>query len=165
MWMWLRRREDSSLFTRLRTSALCRREVPVTSAREAIGWWEARRGPFNLIVGSAGIVSCMVVGIVGLGSYFLFDGEFPMPDPPLFAIVGIILYGIVANVCFTAGWLFELIARKIWSGEADRLATLSFFLGLIFSVLLTLTPAIIFGAVGIFGLIGHLLGVVHTHGS
>ena len=158
------RRETRTMFTRLRVSVLCRRDVPVPSARDAIGWWETRRVPFNLIVGSAGIVSCVIITIVGLGSYFLFDSDFGLPGSPLFAVFGILFYGIAANVFFTGGWLAELIVRKIWPSEADRFATLSFSLGLIFSVLLTLTPGIVVGVGGIFGLIGHLLGVVHTHG-
>jgi hypothetical protein len=166
MWVWLRRRaKPHHILARLRASTLCRRDVPITSAREAIGWWETRRVPFNLIVGSAGILSCIVVTVVGLGSYFLFDSEFGLPDPPLFALVGILLYGLGANVCFTGGWLAELIVRKIWPSEADRFSTLSLSLGLIFSVLLTLTPAIVIGAAGFFGLVGHLVGVTHNHGS
>lgn len=149
-------------FSRLRASSLCCRDIPVNSATEAIGWWETRRIPFNLIVGIAGILSIVVVCVVGLGSYFLFDGDFAIP-PPLFAAAEVLLYGIAANVFFTGGWLAELIVRKIWPMEADRFATLSFSLGLIFSVVLTLTPAIIIGAAGIFGLVGHLLRVSHSH--
>jgi hypothetical protein len=149
-------------FSRLRASSLCRRDIPITSAREAIGWWEARRIPFNLIVGIAGILSTVVVCVVGLGSYFLFDGDFGLP-PPLFAVLGVLFYGIAANVFFTGGWLAELIVRKIWPAETDRFSTLSFSLGLIFSVVLTLAPAIVFGAAGIFGLVGHLLRVSHSH--
>jgi hypothetical protein len=153
-----------TLFRRLRTSVLCRRDLPVARAKDAIGWWETRRVPFNLIVGSAGIISCVIVSIVGLGSYFLFDGDFGLPGSPGFALLGIVFYGIIANLLFTGGWLAELIVRKIWPSEADRFATLSFSLGLIFSVLLTLAPGIVIGVGGIFGLIGHLLGVAHTHG-
>ena len=149
-------------FLRLRASSLCRRDFPATTAREAIGWWETRRIPFNLIVGIAGILSAVVVCVVGLGSYFFFDGDFELP-PPLFAAAEVLLYGISANVLFTGGWLAELIVRKLWPTEADRFATLSFSLGLIFSVALTLTPAIVVGAAGIFGLIGHLLRVSHSH--
>ncbi len=36
-------------FEWLRGSLLCRRDTPITSAWAAIGWWEARRIPFNLI--------------------------------------------------------------------------------------------------------------------
>src|SRR5579864_5800344 len=118
----------------LRASALCRRDSPLNSSREVIGWWEARRIPFNLIVGSVGILTCIVVGVVGLGSELLFNSEFGVPNPPLFALIGIILYGIFANVCFTGGWVTELIVRRLWPREADRFATLSFSLGVVFSV-------------------------------
>jgi hypothetical protein len=157
------REKIRDLLARLSTSALCRRDVPIKSAKDAIGWWETRRVPFNLIVGSAGVLTCIVVSVVALGDYYLFDGEFAFPDPPLFALMGIVLYGILANVCFSVGWLAELIVRKIWPDEADRFSTLSLSRGLIFSVLLTLTPGIVIGSAGIFGLIGHLFGVVHIH--
>ena len=148
----------------LRASALCRRDSPLSSSREVIGWWEARRIPFNLIVGSVGILTCMVVGVVALGSEILFNSEFGLPNPPAVALIGIIIYGILANVCFTGGWVAELIVRRLWPREADRFATLSFSLGVIFSVLLTLIPAIIVGAAGIFRLVSHLRGAP-THSS
>jgi hypothetical protein len=163
-WVMLTKPEGKSMLARLRESALCRRENPVTTAREVIGWWEARRVPFNLIVGSAGILSCIVVSVVGLGSYFLFDSDFGLPGSPLFALFGIVFYGIATNVCFTGGWLAELIVRKVWPIEADRFSTLSLSLGLIFSVLVTLTPGIVIGMGGIFGLVGQLLRIAHTHG-
>jgi len=148
-------------FKRLTGSLLCRREVPIGRSKDVIGWWEARRIPFNLIVGIAGVLSCIVAGVVVLGSYFLGNGDFDLPDPPLFAVFGIILYAIAANVCFTGGWLTEIVVRKIWPREADRFAITSFSLGLIFSVLLTLTPGILLGIAGIFALLGHLFGIAH----
>jgi hypothetical protein len=92
-------------FKRLKGSLLCHREVPIDSPKNAIGWWEARRIPFNLIVGIAGILSCIVAGVVVLGSYFLGNGDFDLPDPPVFAVSGVVLYAIAANVCFTAALL------------------------------------------------------------
>ena len=150
-------------FAALRVSVLCRRDTPANSARDAIGWWQSRRIPFNLIVGSAGIFTCIVVGVVALGSEILFHTEFGLPDPPAFALIGIIIYGILANVCFTGGWLAELVVRRIWPPEADRFATLSLALGVIFSVLLTLAPAIVIGAGGIFGLMRHLREAIGNH--
>src|SRR6267143_2542528 len=70
-------------------------------------------------------------------------------------------YGILANVCFTGGWVAELIVQRKWPEEANRFATTSFSLGLILSVLLTLTPAILVGVAGIFKLVSHFLGMVH----
>ena len=148
----------------LRASALCRRDSSLNSAREVIGWWEARRIPFNLIVGSTGILTCVVVGVVGLSSELLFKSEFGLPDPPLFALMGIVLYGILANVCFTGGWVTELIVRRFWAHESGRFATLTLSLGTIFAVLLTLAPAIVIGAAGIFKLLRHLRGIP-THGG
>jgi hypothetical protein len=148
-------------FKRLTGSLLSHREAPISSPKDAIGWWEARRIPFNLIVGIAGILSCIVGGVVVLASYFLGNGDFDLPDPPLFAVFGVILYVIAANVCFTGGWLAEIVVRKIWPREADRFATTSFSLGLIFSVLLTLTPGILLAIGGLFALLGHLFGIPH----
>ena len=96
-----------------------------------------------------------------MGSYIFFNSDFGLPDPPLFAIFGVILYGILANVCFTGGWVAELIVQRIWPEEANRFATTSFSLGLILSVLLTLTPAILVGVAGIFKLVSHFPGMVH----
>lgn len=149
------------LLSYVSTSTLCRRDVPVKNAKDVIGWWETRRIPFNLIVGTAGIITCIVIGVVGSVAYFLFDSEFGFPDPPIFALVGVVLYGIFANVCFSGGWLAELIVRKLWPSEADRFSTLSLSLGLIFSVVLTLAPAIVIGVAGVFALIGHVSGVTH----
>jgi ABC-type branched-subunit amino acid transport system permease subunit len=146
------------LFGRVRGSLLCERNSPMVSARQAIGWWEARRVPFNLIVGSAGIVSVAVVSVVGLGAYFLFNSDFGLPDPPLFALVGVIFYALVVNVCYTGGWIVELVIRTVWPEQADRFATLSLSLGLLLTILVTLLPGIVVGAAGISGLVGHLLG-------
>jgi hypothetical protein len=146
---------------RLGNFALFRRDVPATSIRAVIGWWEARRIPYNLTVGSAGILTCIVIAVVGMGSYFFFNSDFGLPGSPLFAVFGVVIYGILANICFTGGWIVELIVRKAWPQEADRFATTSFSLGLFLSVLLTLTPAILIGVAGIFKLVSHFLGVVH----
>jgi hypothetical protein len=148
-------------FDRLKASVLCRRDAPVTSAKEVIGWWESRRIPFNLMVGTAGILTSVIVGVVGLGSSILFGSDFGLPNPPLFALFGILIYGIVANVCYTGGWIAELVIRRIWPHEADRFATLSFSTGLAFSILLTLAPGIVIGAGGIFGLLAHLVRIFH----
>src|SRR5947209_430446 len=150
------------LLSRIRRSVLCRRDTPISTAWQAIGWWETRRAAFNLIVGIAGIASSLVVSVVGIGSYFLFDSDFGVPDPPLFAVLAVVIYAIMANVCYTGGWLAELVIRKAWPEQADRFAELSLALGVIFGVMLAISPGVVVGAVGLFGLIGHLLGVVHS---
>jgi hypothetical protein len=158
MWKALGNGKAFSPLKALQASVLCRRDSPVNSARAVIGWWEVRRIPFNLIVGIAGLITCVVVGVAALGAEILFHSEFGLPDPPGFALIGMIIYAILANVCFTGGWIAELVVREVWPQEADRFATLSFSLGMVFSVLLTLAPAVLVAAGGFFKLVKHLLG-------
>jgi hypothetical protein len=87
----------------VRNSKLFRRDIPALAAMDVIGWWEARRIPYNLIVGSCGILRCAVIGVLALASEIFFGIDFGLPDPPLFALIGLIFYGIAANICFTGG--------------------------------------------------------------
>ena len=73
-----------------------------------------------------------------------------MPDPPFFAFIGIILYGVMANVCYTGGWVTELIVKKIWPDQSEQFGSLSFTLGLVFAVILTLFPIAFLGAAALF---------------
>jgi hypothetical protein len=52
-----------------------------------------------------------------------------------------LLYGVLANVCYTGGWITELIIAKVWSVDTSRFGPIAFTLGTVFSVLLTLAPA------------------------
>lgn len=147
-----------TLLQRLRVSRLGRRERPASSAWQVIGWWEARRIPFNLIVGVAGVASGTALLGMGLVSELLFDVPMGIPDPPILAIAAIVFYAVAANVCFTGGWMAELVVRRTWPHEAEGVATLSFTLGLVFAVAVTLLPPVIVGALGILGAIAGMLG-------
>ena len=78
-----------NLFSRLRVSAFCRRDAPLTTAGEVIGCWESRRIPFNLIVGTTGVITCIVGVVVSEASSILFgidgfhsrSGLFRFVDP------------------------------------------------------------------------------------
>jgi hypothetical protein len=65
----------------------------------------------------------------------------------------VIAYGIGANICFAGGWVVEIIVRKLWRGRAGAFGEISFALGLLFSVLLTLVPAALFTALLILRLL------------
>lgn len=134
----------------MRSSRLGRRENPASSAWQAIGWWEARRIPFNIIVGAAGAVSGIALLAMGLVGELLFNVPFGLPDPPIFAVVAVVFYAAAANVCFTGGWVAELIVRRTWPNESDGFATLSFTLGLGFAVVVTLLPPVIIGGLAVF---------------
>lgn len=67
-----------------------------------------------------------------------------MSDGPLLGVFGVLLYGILANVCYTAGWICELLMRKI-NGikRSTSLGLKAFRIGLAFSIFITLVPAIV----------------------
>lgn len=127
-------------------------------AWHTIAWWEARRIPYNLLVGITGVLSgalCFVTGM--LCEHFLGE-PIGIPDPPFFALLAVAAYGLVANLCYTGGWVAELLVRKIWPEHANAFGKISFFLGLSFSILLTLVPGIVIPTIGALSLLAHFVG-------
>lgn len=124
-WLFSRREEEASDF-------------------EVIKWWELRRVPYNLVVGATGIFTCIVTLLVAGIASEIFGEPLGMPDPPIIAVIAVLAYGVGANVCFTGGWIAELLARKVWKERAGHFAQISFSLGFLFSVVLTLAPAALF---------------------
>ena len=108
---------------------------------EILGWWEMRRIPYNLVVGGVGVVSCGVILAVAAIASELFDEPLGLPDPPIIAVFGILAYGVAANVCYSGGWIAEWLVRKVWRERAGAFGEISFALGVLFSILLTLVPA------------------------
>ena len=106
-----------------------------------VGWWEARRVPYNLIVGAVGLMSAAVMVSVAFTCERRGGAPIGLPDSPLFAIAGILLYGIVANVCYTGGWITELVVARLWRVDTSRFGPIAFTLGTAFSVVVTLVPA------------------------
>jgi hypothetical protein len=152
----------ASLLARIRALNLFRRDTPVTNYKDAIGWWKSRRVPYNPVVGIAGMSSGFLALFTAVAAATLLSVDFGIPNPPGFAIIAVVLYAFMANVCYTGGWIAEIFIRKLWPHEADRFATTSFFLGLVFSVFLTLIPGILVVAGGLFGLTRHILRVVRV---
>src|SRR5262245_20876311 len=106
-------------------------------------WWEARRVPYNAIVGVTGLLSSAVMVAVAFTCESLGGAPIGLPDPPAFAIVGVLLFGVLANVCYTGGWITELVVAKVWAIDTSRFGPIAFTLGTVFSVLLTLAPAVL----------------------
>ena len=124
-WLFSRREDEASIFA-------------------VINWWELRRVPFNLIVGATGILTCVVTVVVAAIASEKFGEPLGLPDPPIIAVFAVLAYGIGANVCYTGGWIAEILVRKIWQERAGAFGQISFALGVVFSILLTLAPAVLF---------------------
>jgi hypothetical protein len=132
---------------KIKSLSLFQRPESFETPKQIIFWWEKRRIPYNLIVGSVGFLTCVLTFCIALYSENKFGEAIGLPDPPIFALLGIILYGIAANFCYTAGWFFELIVKAVWKERARHFGEIAFTLGLFFSVILTLVPAIVFSIV------------------
>jgi hypothetical protein len=78
-----------------------------------------------------------------------------LPDPPFFAVLAVIAYGVMANVCFTGGWILELASGQVWGERAEAFGEIAFTLGTIGSVFLTFVPAVLIVALGIYAVVAH----------
>lgn len=103
---------------------------------DVIVWWEIRRIPSNLFVLTLGLVS---------GLFLMFVGEHRFGPNAQFGnpFFGAVLYALAANVCYTLGWVTELIWLRGDSARGERIRPKVFRAGLIFSGVLTLLPALV----------------------
>ncbi len=135
MLRWIRRFYKRAEFSR---------DHPVTGAQEVIRWWEERRPFFNIVVGCTGILTCLLLLICAFSSEASVGEAIGMPDGPLLGIFFIPLYAILANICYTGGWVTELVARATAKADlATALGLWAFRWGISVSIFVTLTPAIV----------------------
>ncbi len=104
---------------------------------DAIAWWEIRRIPFNLLILVVGLVSGFIAAFAG--SHVL-NSSVDLGSP----FLTVIFYALAANLCYTLGWITELLWAWSDTAQTEKIQPKIFRLGLIFSVSLTLLPAIIF---------------------
>ena len=112
------------------------REASVSQAgTDVIGWWEKRRVAYNLAVGATGVatlVACNVLGLVGPGAHSFV--------PPLGLVA---VYGALANVMYTGGWVAELSLRPLFGRKTPVVGATLFRYGFAFSVGVTLLPIVV----------------------
>jgi len=72
-----------------------------------IAWWEIRRVPYNLIVG--------VIGAISLLLFFLFISLADELKPGEDAVepMALLVAPIAANICYTGGWIVELLLSTL----------------------------------------------------
>lgn len=114
------------------------RRTPLSLLR----WWESRRLVFNKAVGAAGLVTLAGFSIMAL----LPPNPMPVSNLPAL-LFGAAVYGILANGCYSLGWLAQLAAQRVWGRRAPDIGPLLFRQGLIFSVGLTLLPLLLAGII------------------
>lgn len=108
------------------------------SFESILWWWEKRRIPYNIIVGSVGAIS-------GVAYLVLWDAYVRKPDEidgspgPL---VSFLIFGFLANVFYTSGWITEVMALAIKKSGSPNFAPRWFRRGLYFSLGLALFPGV-----------------------
>ena len=120
---------------------------PASSAR-VVAWWEARRIPFNLIVGTYGF-ACLVVFFTAITtSGHLGPGEDAV-EP-----LAIIAAPIVINLLYTLGWIVEIVYRTVEPDVSPRFGPRLLALGLALGLSLCTLPAAYWGGYRILQWIG-----------
>jgi hypothetical protein len=130
---------------RVQAWRLFSRRAEEISTFEVIKWWEMRRVPYNLLVGAAGIFTCIMTVIVATIASETIGEPLGLPDPPILAVFAVIAYAVGANICFTGGWIAEILVKKFWREKAGAFGQAAFAVGVAFSVLITLAPSALFG--------------------
>ena len=120
------------------------RRTPLSMLR----WWESRRLRYNLLVGSAGLVT---LSVFSAASVLLPWVGFASPGQVLTVVA---VYALLANGCYTLGWSIEMVARVVWGPHAPRMGPLLYREGLIFSVGVTLLPILVLTLATLMRIVG-----------
>lgn len=107
-------------------------------------WWESRRLKYNVIVGASGALS--------LGLFHLIMSLPPDPFHLTFTVAPIVLFGLMANLCYLLGPTAELAIEKLGRGKILPTGPALFRMGLTFSIGLTLLPTLLGGMNWVFRL-------------
>jgi hypothetical protein len=106
------------------------------TAAQVIGWWELRRLFYN--------ASLLVIGVSAMaGMEWLMTKVIPPGEDavePMILVLGVLVYGFMANLCYTLGWVIELSGRKADPVKARRRGQWMFRAGLLCSCGLTSLP-------------------------
>lgn len=106
------------------------------STGQVIRWWELRRLLYNVVL--------LIVGVAAIaGMEWLMTKVIPLGEDavePMILVLGVLVYGVMANLCYTLGWVIELRGRKADPVSARRRGQWMFRVGLLFSCVPTSVP-------------------------
>lgn len=105
------------------------------STAQVIDWWESRRLVYNVGVGAAGIMTLCLMNVM----FALPPG--PQPMPWQLSLIGPMVYGTAANICYSFGWSVELFLRRWLRYDTGQIGAALFRYGFAFSIGLTMFPA------------------------
>jgi hypothetical protein len=122
------------------------RDVGTLTRTDIVRWWESRRFRFNLYIGAVGLVTWFLVLIAG--SAAVKPGvDF---EEPIAMIFGPFVYALMANLCYTLGWVVDTVQFR-GSPRTDLYKA-----GVVFSVILTALP-------GVWAVVAWLMTLITGH--
>jgi hypothetical protein len=114
------------------------REASLTETpADVIAWWEKRRLAYNVAVGATGLGTLVAVNAIGLVG--------PEPHPFFPPAIAFLVYGGLANVMYTGGWVAELLLRPVFGRKTPVVGATLFRYGFAFSIGVTLLPIVAAG--------------------
>ena len=116
------------------------------SATDIILWWELRRIPYNLIVGTTGLISLSLFYFFISRTNALKLGEDAVEPIALLAAP------VVMNICYTAGWVVEGFLDKAHSDEV--LGPKLLRSGLKLSLFVVILPSVFWGGYWLLQAVG-----------
>lgn len=140
-----------SALRRLIDDRVYHRDIRQYDWRETILWWEYRRSFYNVVVGVVGVVSGVLMISCGALAEPLVGEAIGIPDPPILIPIFVVVYGALANVCYTGGWIAEVVLAR-FRPNTNAFGIRAFRLGVKFSIFVTLIPAALSWAVFLFSL-------------
>lgn len=103
-----------------------------SSGWSVVQWWEARRPIYNLAVGAAGLVSVTALTVSAALPPYPIRGGIPL--------LAVVVYGVLANLCYSAGPVADLLIRRRWGNQYAAVGPVLLRYGFAFAVGLTLLP-------------------------
>jgi hypothetical protein len=100
-------------------------------------WWESRRLKYNVIVGACGVFSLSAIRILTWLP--------PRAHREFLPLGLVIVFGVMANVCYLMGPAVEIGVEKLWGRKTLPVGPTLFRMGLTFSVGLALLPTLFAG--------------------
>jgi hypothetical protein len=95
--------------------------------------------PIQCAHARVGVLS--LLSILFVGSYYVRPGEDVIE--PFGMIAGVVAYGLLANIAYTLGWVTDLLWSWSDTERTERRRPLIFWMGVTFSIAVTLLPAVI----------------------
>ena len=111
------------------------------SALQIIAWWEIRRIPFNILIGTVGVISLILL------FKFVGEAETAHPGEDIVEPISLLLAPFGINFCYTFGWIAEIAFSRIWKVDDPKLGTKLLQTGTGITLFFVLLPSLIWGII------------------